>query len=82
MLSCRLFWGPVYWERIFGKLRRKEPIRSEHQGKRAGVCDNGVTDLFVHPMPKPGAEFEEKKALRAVFQKWTAQVRAHYYGEK
>ena len=46
-----------------------------------GVFDNGVTDIFVHPMPKPDAEYEELKALRAVFQKWTAQVRGHYYGE-
>ncbi len=50
-------------------------------GITGGVFDNGVTDLFVHPMPKPDAEYNEKKALRAVFQKWTAQVRAHYYGE-
>lgn len=49
-------------------------------GITGGVFDNGVTDLFVHPMPKPDAEYQEKKALRAVFQKWTAQVRAHYYG--
>ena len=41
----------------------------------------GVTDLFIHPMPKKDAEYHERKALRAVFQKWTAQVRAHYYGE-
>jgi hypothetical protein len=51
-------------------------------GITGGVFDNGVTDLFVHPMPKPDAEYQEKKALRAVFQKWTAQVRGHYYGEK
>jgi hypothetical protein len=50
-------------------------------GISGGVFDNGVTDLFVHPMPRPDAEYNEKKALRAVFQKWTAQVRAHYYGE-
>ena len=50
-------------------------------GISGGVFDNGVTDLFVHPMPKPDAEYQEKKALRAVFQKWTAQVRVHYYGE-
>jgi hypothetical protein len=50
-------------------------------GISGGVFDNGVTDLFVHPMPNPAAEYEEKKALRAVFQKWTAKVRAHYYGE-
>lgn len=51
-------------------------------GVPGGVFDNGVTDLFVHPMPTMEAEYNEKKALRAVFQKWTAQVRAHYYGEK
>ena len=50
-------------------------------GISGGVFDNGVTDLFVHPMPKPDAEYNEMKTLRAVFQKWTAQVRAHYYGE-
>jgi len=50
-------------------------------GISGGVFDNGVTDLFVHPMPKPDAEYQERKALRAVFQKWTAQVRVHYYGE-
>lgn len=46
-----------------------------------GIFDNGVTDLFVHPMPKAEPEYQEKKVLRAVFQKWTAQVRRHYYGE-
>jgi len=51
-------------------------------GISGGVFDNGVTDLFVHPMPKPNADYQEKKALRAVFQKWTAEVRNHYYEEK
>lgn len=46
-----------------------------------GVFDSGVTDLFVHKMPRWNAEYNERKALRAIFQKWTAQVRAHYYGE-
>ena len=50
-------------------------------GISGGVFDNGVTDLFVHSMPQPDPEYNEMKALRAVFQKWTAQVRAHYYGE-
>lgn len=45
-----------------------------------GVFDAGVTDLFIHPMPTPSATSREKKELRAVFQKWTAQVHAHYYG--
>ena len=46
-----------------------------------GVFDTGVTDLFIHPMPKPDLEYNEMKALRAVFQRWIAQVSAHYYGE-
>jgi hypothetical protein len=53
----------------------------EH-GISGGVFDNGVTDLFVHPMPKIDVEYTDKKALRAVFHKWSAQVRAHYYGER
>jgi len=51
-------------------------------GITGGVFDNGVTDLFVHPLPKPNAEYLERKALRGVFQKWTADVRAHYYGDR
>ena len=50
-------------------------------GVSGGVFDNGVTDLFVHPMPTLDAEYTEVKALRAVLQRWTGQVRAHYYGE-
>ena len=41
-------------------------------GISGGVFDNGVTDLFIHPMPKPDPEYNEMKALRAVFQKWAA----------
>ncbi len=50
-------------------------------GVSGGVFDNGVTDLFVHTMPQPDAEYNERNALREVFQKWTAKVRAHYYDE-
>ncbi len=50
-------------------------------GISGGVFDKGVTDLFIHTMPPPDAEYNEGRALRAVFQKWAAQVRAHYYGE-
>lgn len=51
-------------------------------GVVGGIFDIGTTDLFVHAMPQPGIKAQEKKALRAVFQKWTAQVRGHYYGER
>ncbi len=52
------------------------------QGISGGVFDPGVTDLLIHPMPKPDAEYQERKALRVVFQKWTAEVRSLYYGER
>ena len=32
-------------------------------GISGGVFDNGVTDLFVHPMPKPDSEYNEMKAV-------------------
>ena len=51
-------------------------------GISGGVFDNGVTDLFVHPMPRLTRKRTEKKALKSVFEKWTAQVRRHYYNEK
>ena len=47
------------------------------QGISGGVFDNGVTDVFVHPMPTGR---EDSKALRAVFLKWQAVVRVIYYG--
>ena len=49
-------------------------------GITGGVFDNGVTDLFIHPMPKPSIDYDERKALKQVFQKWTGLVQAHYYG--
>lgn len=51
------------------------------QNISGGVFDNGVTDLFIHPMPMPEFEYADKNALRAVFNKWAAEARAHYYGE-
>ncbi|NOT00277.1 MAG: hypothetical protein HOP29_06575 [Phycisphaerales bacterium] len=51
------------------------------QNISGGVFDEGVTDVFVLPMPPADPEYNEKKAFRAVFQKWTAEVRHHYYRE-
>jgi hypothetical protein len=50
-------------------------------GVQGGVFDTGVTDLFVHSMPGAKMDSNERRGLRAVFQKWTAQVRRHYYAE-
>jgi hypothetical protein len=48
-------------------------------GISGGVFDNGVTDVFVHTMPPPTLNASAKKSLSAVFLKWQAQVRHHYY---
>ena len=44
-----------------------------------GVFDSGVTDVFVHKMPRSPIVGEEKKALGEVFLKWQSKVREHYY---
>lgn len=46
---------------------------------RGGIFDLGTSDVFVHPMPKVSTSTQSPKALRAVFQKWQAEVREHYY---
>lgn len=51
-------------------------------GITGGVFDPGATDLFIHEMPKANVKYTERKALRAVFQRWAAQVRSHYYGDR
>jgi hypothetical protein len=48
-------------------------------GVTGGVFDPGVTDVFVHKMPSPEMKADSKRGLQAVFQKWQASVRAHYY---
>jgi hypothetical protein len=49
------------------------------EGITGGVFDRGVTDVFIHVMPSGGMTSANKKALSAVFQKWQAEVRSHYY---
>jgi hypothetical protein len=51
------------------------------QGVGGGVLDEGVTDVFVHKMPKPPMTENNADALTAVFLKWQARVRSHYYGD-
>jgi hypothetical protein len=48
-------------------------------GISGGVFDNGVSDVFIHPMPSPTISKPAKAALKQVFAKWTAKVRDHYY---
>ncbi|MBI5031831.1 MAG: hypothetical protein HZB51_14980 [Chloroflexi bacterium] len=44
-----------------------------------GVFDPGVTDAFVHRMPRPDMLDDDRYALSSVFMKWQAKVREHYY---
>ena len=48
-------------------------------GIEGGVFDNGVTDAFVHLMPTTSTHPSKRLALAAVFLKWQAKVREHYY---
>jgi hypothetical protein len=47
-----------------------------------GVFDNGVSDVFVHPIPSPDITGTAKSALKQVFQRWARKVREHYYDDK
>lgn len=44
-----------------------------------GVFDNGVTDVFVHPIPMGTWSKPEQQALKEVFLKWHAKVSEHYH---
>ena len=45
-------------------------------GIAGGIFDTGVTDVFIHPMPKVGGN----EGLGDVFLKWQSNVRQQYYG--
>lgn len=47
----------------------------KEDGIKGGVFDEGVTDSFVHRMPS----VSKSRELNAVFLKWQARVREHYY---
>lgn len=44
-----------------------------------GIFDPGVTDVYIHKMPSTNMLVSEREALTAVFLKWQAKVREHYY---
>ncbi|HEU0207428.1 MAG TPA: hypothetical protein VFQ78_00475 [Candidatus Udaeobacter sp.] len=52
----------------------KEPTIS------GGVFDNGVTDVFIHPIPKGRISMSDHESLKEVFLKWYGRVSAFYYG--
>lgn len=45
------------------------------EGVDGGIFDAGVTDVYVHLMPKRASD-----GLDQIFLKWQADVRQHYYG--
>lgn len=49
------------------------------RGITGGVFDEGVTDVFVHPMPNPEQTEDTKDAFSGVMLKWQSRVRANYY---
>jgi len=51
-------------------------------GITGGVFDNGVSDVFVHPIPSPDIAGTPKAALKQVFQRWAGKVRQNYYDDK
>jgi hypothetical protein len=44
-----------------------------------GVFDHGVTDVFVHTMPKGLSSKSEQESLKEVFLKWHGKVSTKYY---
>lgn len=44
-----------------------------------GIFDRGVTDLFIHDMPKRKTSAQGRKALKEVFSKWAAKVHEKYH---
>ena len=55
---------------------RKPLLVFREKGIVGGVFDPGVTDVFVHGMPKPKADQAD---LKEVFLKWRDKVGATYY---
>jgi hypothetical protein len=54
----------------------------KEDGISGGVFDPGVTDVFVHRMPKSNISKQSKISLSEVFLKWQANVREHYYRDR
>lgn len=50
-------------------------------GVQGGIFDPGVTDAFIHKMPKPRLDESERQDLRDLLLRWQTDVRRRYYGE-
>ena len=54
----------------------------KEDGIRDGIFDNGVSDVFVHKMPRTGMSASEREGLAAVFLKWSGVVSSRYYADE
>lgn len=53
----------------------------KEDGISGGVFDAGTSEVFIHNMPTKGMTKSSRESVEMVFQKWTAKVYKHYYGE-
>ena len=53
----------------------------KEDGISGGVFDVGTSEVFIHKMPTKGMTKSSRESVEMVFQKWTAKVYKHYYGE-
>lgn len=51
----------------------------KEDGISGGVFDYGVTDVFIHKIPKGRISKSEANSLKEVFLKWYGRVSRHYY---
>jgi hypothetical protein len=54
----------------------------KEDGIHDGIFDNGVSDVFVHKMPRTGMPASEREGLAAVFLKWYGVVSSRYYADE
>jgi hypothetical protein len=64
--------GILFGLRLPLLIFREEPIRG-------GVFDDGVTDVFIHSVPRGDIAGSNLEAFREVLLKWSSRVREHYY---
>lgn len=75
---------PTPWNHLEAGMlySARVPLLIFQEGKvRGGIFDVGVSEVFIHKMPKGDMSDRAKDDLDSVFQNWVALVRNHYYGE-
>jgi hypothetical protein len=53
----------------------------KEEGIKGGVFDVGTSEVFIHRMPTSKMAQSARDSLEMVFQKWSAKVYSHYYGQ-